>query len=72
MFLSELEIYMDRASKRVVMDVLKGNITYSESQTALRDIKSYMLAKTMVGDKRNYRWWGRIKTARMTLAFCWS
>ena len=63
---------MDRKSKALMVKLLKGDISYAAAQKALADPVAHSLQVRFAPGKTNYRWWGKVKTPRMTVAYCWS
>jgi hypothetical protein len=63
---------MDRASKNLLMALLRGDSDLATTRTALADPKAHSLVKVFPSGKTNYRYWGKLRTKRMKLAFCWS
>jgi hypothetical protein len=63
---------MDRASKNLIMALLRGDHDYETTRTALADPKAFSLTTKMANGRTTYRWWGKIQTSRMKVAYCWS
>lgn len=60
----------------ITMRMLKGELNHEQGERAFRDPKAFKLSRTMATGKdislSRYKWWGRVKTARMDICYCWS
>lgn len=63
---------VDRKTKRIFMSLLRGDLSYEASRKALADPEGHSLSKKMANGRTTYRYWGKIKTARTVVAYCWS
>lgn len=65
-----------RVEKGIMMDLMREKITYAQAQRAFRDPAAWRLSKRIVASEKarkgSYRWWGKLKTKRMVVAYCWS
>lgn len=67
---------MSKLENDITMRMLAGEITYEQGQRALRDPASFRVTQRMADGQRledaRYRYWGKVKTPRMRVGFCWS
>ena len=61
---------MDQLSKNLIMSLLRGDRTFEETKKALADPSAHKLSTKIANGSASYRWWGKVKTSRMTVAYC--
>lgn len=65
---------MSRIENDITKRLLAGDLTFEQGQRAMKDPEAFKLSLKMakgVGEMR-YRFWGRVRTQRLYVAYCWS
>ncbi len=71
----------DHFTKLITMRMLAGKMTYEQGQKAFADPAAYKVEEKRKSLLKNrldggswpgsYRYWGKLKTARLRFAYCW-
>jgi len=69
-------------TKDITMRLMKGTLTYDQAKAALDDpatFKAEEKRKSLVKNRADgkswpgrYRWWGKVRTPRLIVAYCWA
>lgn len=66
---------MSRIEKEIMLKTLTGELPFDVSQRAMADPAAFKVS-TIMSDGRNvydaYLYWGKIKTQRLRIGYCWS
>lgn len=61
---------------QITMRLLAGELTHEQGDRAFKNPKAFRLSRTMATGKdigaSGYKYWGRVKTPRMDICYCWS
>jgi hypothetical protein len=71
----------DRITKTIMMRLMKEQMTYDQAQRAFSNPEAFATEekrKSLLPNREDgkkwpgrYRFWGRVRTARLTVAYCW-
>lgn len=66
---------MSRIEKEIMLKTLNGELSYDAAQKAMTDPAAFKVSPAMPDGRMVYDayvYWGKIKTPRMSIGYCWS